>query len=100
MPPYEVLITIVLAIFGSGGFWAFITQIINSRSIQHKMLLGLCFERLIEKCEHYIDQGWVPIEEYEDLVTYLYNPYIESGGNGTAEALMKKVSHLPNTKSN
>ena len=91
----QTILTIILAIFGSTGFWALVTQIISSRSASNQMLMGLCYERLVTKCKNYIHQGYIPIDEFEDLHKYLYDPYKKMGGNGTAEVLMNKVYHLP-----
>ena len=43
----------------------------------------------------YIERGWITQDEYEDLNKYLYNPYREMGGNGTAERLMTEIKKLP-----
>ena len=39
--------------------------------------------------------GSITKDEYENLHDYLYLPYQELGGNGTAEKIMKEVSNLP-----
>ena len=75
-----------------------IQRVLDKRSATRAMLLGLGYDRLRHECKRYITQGYIPINEYEDLVKYLYDPYIALGGNGTAKALMEKVMELPNAK--
>lgn len=96
----EVVVSIVLAIFASSGFWAWLTSIYNNRSnkktIERRALLGLLHEQVIERCDKYISQGWISIQDYEDLTNYIYKPYRDLGGNGTGEALYNRVSSLKN----
>lgn len=94
----ETLETIIVAIFASSGFWAFLLAVVNKifdkRSAKNKMLLGLGHDRIIALCEKYISQGWITSEDYENLHDYLYTPYKKMGGNGTAEKLMHDVDKL------
>lgn len=43
----------------------------------------------------YIDRGWITQDEYENLNTYLYEPYKKLGGNGSALRVMQEVNKLP-----
>ena len=99
MSKTELLGSIVLAIFASGGFWAFITSLVNKRSdkkdANSRMILGLGHHQIKELCEKYIAQGWISSDDYEDLVKYLYEPYHKMGGNGTVKKLMQTVEKLP-----
>ena len=54
---------------------------------------ALLHERIIEKCDHYINIGKVSMEEIEEL-EYLNEPYKALGGNGTVKAAMHKVHEL------
>ena len=96
------ILPIIIAIFASGGFWAFLTAIVNKisdrKSAQSRMLKGLGHDRIISLCERYIARGWISSDEFENLHDYLYVPYREMGGNGTAEKLMKEVMKLPAKK--
>lgn len=95
----ETIITLVLAIFASSGFWAFLLAIINKffdrKSAKNQMILGLGHDRIISLSEKYIAQGWISADDFENLHDYLYEPYRKMGGNGTAEKLMKDVEKLP-----
>ena len=101
-----LIVTIILAAFGSSGLWAFISMIaqhwINkyeqrhgARSASDEMLRGLGHDRIIYLCTKYIQKGSISPEEYEDLSKYLFEPYKALGGNGTAEKLMEEVNRLP-----
>lgn len=90
---------IIGAIFASGGFWAFVTAIYNNRSKKQtaliKLMLGIGHREIVECGMEYINRGYITKDEYEDLVHYLYDPYVELGGNGTAERIMQEVKKLP-----
>ena len=59
------------------------------------MIMGLGHDRIISLCEKYIERGYVSSDEYENLYEWLYKPYQELGGNGTAKRLMAIVDNLP-----
>lgn len=95
----EVVVAIVVSVFGSTGFWALVTAIWQARnkkvSTEGKMLRGLAHDRICELGEKYLKQGYITKEEYENLHDYLFVPYRELQGNGTAEKIMHDVSKLP-----
>lgn len=94
--PSDVATTIILSIFGSTGFWALVQRQMDKKSASREMILGLGYDRLMHQCHKYIERGYITVDEFEDLTKYLYNPYINLGGNGTAKALYDKVKCLPN----
>ena len=96
---------IILAIFASSGFWALLNGILQSRrdkktaSIQKIQILesgvrGLLHDKLIEKCDYYIQKGGITEGEYRDLDEYIYQPYKALGGNGTGEEYLIRVREL------
>lgn len=95
----EMVNTILITIFASSGFWAFllaiITKVVDKRSAKNQMILGLGHDRIVSLCEKYIAQGWISSEDFENLHDYLYVPYKKMKGNGTAEKLMHDVEKLP-----
>lgn len=106
----ETWLQTVLAVFASvlacSGFWTYLQtrreQKIKKQekeeeknSAKSRMLLGLGHDRIIYLCLKYIERGWITKDEYEDLTEYLYKPYHDMGGNGTAERLMAEVKELP-----
>jgi len=98
MQPNEIAVTIIVAIFGSTGFWAIVQKVLENKSASRRMILGLGYDRLVHLCRKYIERGYVTLEELEDLEKYLYTPYREMGGNGTAEMLFNEVKALKKHK--
>lgn len=103
MTTIEIVITVIVAVFGSTGFWSFIQSIRDKRLAnngnrvdEREMILGLGYDRLMHLCNKYIDRGYITVDELKDLNKYLYQPYRKLGGNGTAELLFNKVKDLPN----
>lgn len=110
----EAIVTIIVAVLGSTGLWTVINQhfftALQKKTLSEKqkeeikdilkpmndMVLGIGFDRLIHVCNKYIDKGWIDIDELNDINKYLYSPYRELGGNGTAEMLFRKLEALPN----
>ena len=94
-PWVQMVVTVVCAVLASSGFWAFLQNRHDKKDAKTKMLLGLGHDRIVTLCMKYIERGWITQDEYEDLNKYLYSPYVEMGGNGTAERLMTEVRKLP-----
>ena len=95
----QLIIDLVLAIFASSGIWTLILYLIQKRDKKKdnttKLILGLGHEKIIELCKEYIARKSVTESEYSDLIKYLYEPYKELGGNGTAEKAIEEVKKLP-----
>ena len=96
---HDIIMTIIVTIFGSSGFWLLIQKIVESRSASRKMLLGLGFARLSDECRKYLDSGKITINEFNSLTHYLYEPYKALGGNSVGEALYQEVKALLDKKS-
>ena len=96
------MIEIILAVVASGGFWTLLQTIIANRqkkkSAESRLILGLAFDRICERAERHLEDGYISTDDYNDLIKYLYAPYKEMGGNGTVERLMLQVKALPNHK--
>ena len=88
------VITAAAAIFASTGFWAFITKKQDKDTAEQKLLMGLAHDRLINQATKYIHRGYITHEEYDDIQTYLYQPYRNKGGNGTVERLMEELKKV------
>ena len=95
----DILLTIVLAIFASSGFWSFLQSWIakkySKKTAEQKLLLGIAFKEICETCQCHLKVGEIDAEEYKELNHYLFEPYAEMGGDGTAERLIKEVEKLP-----
>ena len=95
-----LILTIVCALFASSGFWTWLITRNNNRSAQARLIMGLGFSEIERKAKLYIEKGSISTDEYQDFVKYLYTPYHDMGGDGTAERLMKEVEKLPIRKEN
>lgn len=90
-----VLVTLIGAFLTSSGFWAYINSQNNKHDNKTKLLIGLGHDRIIFLGMKYIERGWITEDEYENIHDYLYIPYKEAGGNGSAERIMAEVQKLP-----
>lgn len=90
-----VLVTLIGAFIASSGFWAYINSRNNKHDNKTKLLIGLGHDRIIFLGMKYIERGWITEDEYENIHDYLYIPYKEAGGNGSAERIMAEVQKLP-----
>ena len=104
--PTTMILSIIGAVFASTGFWVFVTYLLQRHdnkkdktskqiTLQSQMLLGLGHDRIIYLGSKYLDKGFITKEEYEGLNKYLFVPYQNLGGNGTAEKIMREVEQLP-----
>lgn len=93
-----IITTIIVSVIASSGFWAFLNTVLIARrdrkSLERKALLALLHDKLYCSCSEYIQRGELSADDYENL-TYLYDPYIAMGGNGTCERLKREVDKLP-----
>ena len=98
----EMLITIIVGIFASTGFWQLVQFLIMRRdskdSPERQMLKGLAHDRICHLGTSYLKQGYITMDDYQSLHDYLYVPYTRLGGNGTAEKIMTEVKALPMRK--
>lgn len=101
MDPLVQALIVSLSTFlaASTGFWGYLK---NRRKISDEehhrynmLLMGLASTKIIERGMYYIERGLITKDEYDDLHRYLYKPYMELGGNGTAERIMHAVERLP-----
>ena len=90
----ELIIAIITAVIASSGFWAFVMKHSDRKSAEAKLLLGLACDRIVFLGMTYINRGYITKDEYETLHDYLWIPYKECGGDGTAERVMKAVDKL------
>lgn len=94
-PLVQTIISVVLALIASGGFWTFVSKKTDKKDIRTQMLIGLGHDRIMTLCEMYIARKYITPDEYENLYEYLYKPYAALGGNGSAKRLMDAVNKLP-----
>ena len=92
------IIAIIAAVFGSTGFWSWLTTRNRKKSAETRLLMGIAYSKIIDRCNEYLQRGYVDTDEFHELEHYLYQPYADMGGNGTAEKLFLDVSKLPVTQ--
>ena len=96
MPEWvKTLITVLIAVFGSSGFWAYIAKRNEKKDVKTQMLVGLAHDRILFLGMRYVERGYITSDEYENLYEYLYQPYEKMGGNGSAKRVMQEVNKLP-----
>lgn len=95
-PPWaDVLVGVILALVASSGFWAFMLARQEKKDKNNQILLGLGHDRITYLAKHYVERGdWITFDEYENLYNYLWKPYKDKGGNGSAERAMEEVKKL------
>lgn len=100
--PWDIIVTIIAATVGSGGFWAFMQYMTQKRDKEKNALeegvLALLHDRIYAQAQEYIMDGKVSFSEYDNL-EYLYRPYNALGGNGVCKTLFEQVSDLPKVDS-
>jgi hypothetical protein len=94
-PFFQTLAVAVLTAITSSGFTGLIMFFINRHDSKHDLLMGLGHDRIFALAGEYIKRGYITREEYDNLNTYIYQPYRARGGNGTGEKLMNEVEKLP-----
>lgn len=91
----QLIVAVVVSIFASSGFWIYVGNRKERKSLQTELLLGLAHDRIMGLGMKYIERGWITQDEYENLNLYLYKPYERLGGNGSAQRIMREVDKLP-----
>lgn len=98
----QTLITILLALIGSAGFWGYLDarrarreKKDDKKNANTRLLVGMAHDRIIFLGMKYVERGFVTRDEYENLNDYLYEPYAAAGGNGSAKRVMEEVRKLP-----
>ena len=91
----QVLTSVLIALISSTGLWSYIANYRNKHDAKTRLLIGLAHDRIIYLGTQYIERGYITPDEYENLHDYLYVPYAENGGNGSAKRVMEQVKALP-----
>lgn len=98
----QTLVTILLALIGSAGFWGYLDarrarreKKNDKKNANTRLLVGMAHDRIIFLGMKYVERGFITRDEYENLNDYLYEPYAAAGGNGSAKRVMEEVRKLP-----
>ena len=74
-PWFQMVLTIISSVLASSGLWAYLTKRSERKDVKTEMLVGLAHDRIMYLGMQYVDRGYVTQDEYENLRTYLYDPY-------------------------
>lgn len=94
----QMITTVVCSVLASSGLWAIILKRIERKDAKTELLTGIAHDRIIFLGMSYINRGFITQDEYENLHTYLYEPYKKVTGGidyGSADRVMKEVDRLP-----
>ncbi len=102
----QELITLIVAMFASTGFWAFARTVYEhicekKREAKNKVdpkliddirnaLLGVMHTMIFSLGHEYLAQDEITLEQYDNFFV-LYNPYEKLGGNGTGKRLKDEI---------
>lgn len=89
------MLTSLPALIASSGFWAYIHTNKRKRSAPTRLLMGLAYDKIVDRGMAHIDRGYITEDELSDFMRYLYLPYKDAGGNGVADRIMEGVKALP-----
>ena len=91
----KTAVTILITLIGSAGFWSYLDARRAKKSASTRLLIGIAHDRITFPGMKYVERGYITRDEYENLNDYLYEPYAEAGGNGSAKRVMEEVRKLP-----
>ena len=94
-PWLQMLTTVICAVVASSGVWTFIMKRMDKKDAKTELLIGIAHDRIVFLGMSYVNRGYITQDEYENLYTYLYQPYLKNGGNGSAQRVMQEVDRLP-----
>ena len=89
---WKIIIASVASILASSGFWNWLNSRRCKDTAERRLLKGLAHDRILYLGNKYLQRGnWITADEFENLNEYLYIPYRDCGGNGTAEKIISDV---------
>jgi hypothetical protein len=89
------LIGAVAGVAGSSGLWAFVQKRSVAHTAHTRALMGLLYDKILQRGMSYIDRGYITKDEFEEFLKYLVEPYKDMGGNGVADKVASQVGSLP-----
>lgn len=91
----KTAVTVLVTLLGSAGFWGYLESRRSKKSANTRLLVGIAHDRIVFLGMKYVERGYITRDEYENLNDYLFEPYSEAGGNGSAKRVMEEVRKLP-----
>lgn len=95
---FQLVTTIVCSVLASSGLWAYLTKRMDRKDAKTDLLLGIAREKILSLGMSYIERGYITQDEYENLRTYLYEPYrrvMKDGDTSATDRMIKEVDKLP-----
>ena len=96
---------ILIAALSSSALAAVISGVFTLLSARQKKNNGieagvriLLYDRIKDRGNHFVERGYVPRDEYEDLIKMHEVYHIELDANGYLDNLMLEVNRLPHSK--
>lgn len=94
----ENMISLIAIILGSNWLGQFLMKIYETKSKKKTpidvIIRSLARRDLLKTAEDYLDQGYIPSDEYDDFVKE-YQAYKDLDGNGKVEKLVTQAMNLP-----
>lgn len=94
------ILGIVVAIFASSGFWQLVIYKVQSRdrkkTASERALMYLLRQDLISRCDYWLDQDHIPINEWTSI-SQENAIYHDLGGNGDLKERMDALEEIPKT---
>lgn len=95
------ILTLIITISGSLGFWEFLKYIISTRkkkkSAEAEGILALLHNELYPAIERVHFRGVVGYDELENIA-HMYEPYTRLGGNGTLKRRYETIQDYKRVK--
>lgn len=91
----QTILAVICSVLASSGLWAYVLRRSDRMDAKTELLIGIAHDRIVFLGMSYVNRGYITQDEYENLYTYLYTPYLKNGGNGSATRVMKEVDKLP-----
>lgn len=92
----DILVTILVAVFASSGFWQYVMMKRIKKDKKTEALLALLHNEIYKEAEKAIEKGSITTDDFDNL-TCLYTPYKALGGNSTGDVLYGKCKDLIKT---
>lgn len=90
----ETILSIILAVFASGGFWTFLQTLFQAKSKKNKaervLLLGLARSEIIRQGNELINNSPVSTNDYKEFSEFC-DAYLVLGGNGGGRQKYEEV---------
>ena len=70
----QTILTVVLTLLGSAGFWGYLEARRAKKDANTRLLVGMAHDRITYLGMKYVERGSITRDEYENLNDYLYEP--------------------------